>query len=210
MLSEPKYTTLIFDLGGVLLNIDYQRTKKAFENLGVNNFDSHYTQFNQNKLFDRFERGEISKKKFRAKLINKTGIELSKTDFDSAWNAMLLDFPEERMTWLENLGKTHQLILLSNTNEIHIKAFEKTLKDTGLLHRFSKVFYRKYYSSRLGLRKPESDLFGLLIKTHGLDPAKTLFIDDSPQHIEGAQKLGLQTFFLEKGMEVSAALNGLL
>ena len=89
------YNNIIFDLGGVLINIDYLETKREFEKLGILNFDKLFTQFNQDHIFDQFEKGKISPENFYKSLKNKAGIEISINEFNLAWNAMLLDFPEE-------------------------------------------------------------------------------------------------------------------
>jgi FMN phosphatase YigB (HAD superfamily) len=193
------YENIIFDLGGVLINIDYLKTRKAFEELGVQNFDALFTQFNQNLIFDRFEKGEISPENFYQSLINETGVKISNANFNEAWNAMLLNFPEDRMELLENLTKTHRLFLLSNTNALHIPAFTKIIREEGLLDRFNRVFEKHYYSSEVGMRKPDLEIFDLVINENHLIKEKTLFIDDSPQHIEGAIKAGLNGLHLKPG-----------
>jgi putative hydrolase of the HAD superfamily len=201
-LDLSKYNNIIFDLGGVLINIDYLKTKLEFEKLGVCNLDTLFTQFQQDHIFDRFEKGEISPKSFYQSLVNKTRIEISKPDFNHAWNAMLLDFPEMRMSLLEDLKKSHKLFLLSNTNALHISAFKKSIKQEGLFDRFIGVFEKHYYSSEIGMRKPDTEIFDLVVDENKLDKSKTLFIDDSPQHVEGAKKAGLHAVYLEPGKTV--------
>ena len=198
-----KYDNIIFDLGGVLINIDYLETKREFEKLGIRNFDTLFTQFQQDHVFDRFEKGEISPKNFYQSLVNKSGIKISITDFNNAWKAMLLDFPEERMNLLEDLKKSHRLFLLSNTNSLHIPAFRKSIKEEGLYDRFTDVFEKHYYSSEVGMRKPDTEIFNLVVNENNLIKEKTLFIDDSPQHVEGAIKAGLNALFLKPGEQIT-------
>jgi len=205
-MNEPidlkKYDTIIFDLGGVLINIDYLKTKRAFEKLGINNFDMLFTQFNQDYIFDRFEKGEISPEIFYKSLVNKAGINISIAEFNRAWNAMLLDFPKERMTLLEGLQNSHRLFLLSNTNALHIPAFKKSIRNEGLFERFSMVFEKHYYSSEVGMRKPDIEIFDLVVNENNLVKKKTLFIDDSPQHVEGAIRAGLKALHLKPGTDI--------
>ena len=105
------------------------------------------------------------------------------------------------MQILQQLSIHHDLVLLSNTNEIHETAFNKTIQHDH--HVFLPTFFDKvYYSHRIGLRKPTKEIFEKVLNECGFDPVNTLFIDDSTQHVEGAKKLGIQTIFLEKGMTI--------
>lgn len=192
---------IIFDLGGVLLNIDYQLTEKAFTSLGVSNFPDIYSQLKQTSLFDNLETGKISAKEFYAQLREIARLEISDAELEQAWNAMLLDMPLRRLQILQQLRTYLDLVLLSNTNEIHEAAFNKIIVGThgyGLGAFFDKV----YYSHRIGMRKPDTEVFEMILNDNGFAAAHTLFIDDSPQHVEGAKKLGIQTIWLEKGMTI--------
>lgn len=189
---EPgKYKNLIFDLGGVLINIDYNKTLNAFKSLCIRNIEELYTQQAQVDIFDKFDRGETGWESFRDELIRKTQIRANESDFKNAWNAMLLDFPPERLDLLEKLRKTHRLFLLSNTNAVHIEGFYEKLKKAGLYQRFINVFEKHFYSFELGMRKPEKRIFDYVLNSCGLNPEQTLFLDDSPQHVEGARQAGL-------------------
>jgi HAD superfamily hydrolase (TIGR01509 family) len=193
---------LLFDLGGVLLNIDYCLTSKAFQKLGWQNFDDFYSQKNQQVLFDQLEIGAISPKEF-IESIQKINPNFSDLDIIEAWNAMLLDLPKERIELLKQLKKNHLLLLLSNTNVIHFEAFNSIIKTqhTGL--HIDELFHATYYSHQLGKRKPNIETFQYIIKMHKINASETLFIDDSIQHIEGAKKAGLETYHLQKGEDIT-------
>ena len=194
---QPKdYPNIIFDLGGVILNIDYQLTMKAFSELGVENVEEKYSQLNQTALFDEFERGEISPNQFREGMEIALGRQVTDNEIDSAWNAMLLDLPAERLQVLERLKKDKRLSLLSNTNAIHAEVFEKEMQRLHGIENLSRYFEKVYYSFEVGMRKPEERIFQLVVEEQGYNPQETLFIDDSPQHIEGAKKVGLKTYYL--------------
>ena len=186
----------------MLLNIDYSLTAKAFEGKAGKDFNALYAQAQQINLFDQLEIGAISPDEFRTEL-RSLGFNMSDAEIDSCWNAMLLDLPEERLKFLESLCMETGLILLSNTNEIHIQHFESRLKEEGKLERFQECFVDSYYSSRIKKRKPEVSTFKWVMKEQGLLPHEVLFIDDSAQHIEGAKKAGLKTYLLEKGVEIA-------
>jgi putative hydrolase of the HAD superfamily len=197
---------IIFDLGGVLINLNYQLTRKAFENLGVANFNDLYTQHHANPLFEQLEVGAIEPEAFYEALREATGLTLSNDQLETAWNAMLLDFPIERLLWLDQIKNKYNIYLFSNTNAIHYKAFTSIYAQTapiiGLNTDFNHFFKTAYYSHTLGQRKPELAAFEAVIQDAKLDPAQTLFIDDTISNIEGAQKVGLRTLYLSGGITV--------
>lgn len=193
---------IIFDLGGVLLNIDYQLTEQAFLALGIKNFPEMYSQLKQSTLFDDFEKGIVSPAEFVAVLRQTADIDLSTEDIINAWNAMLLDFPLRRLQILQQLRIYHDLVLLSNTNEIHEAAFNKIIEAERGVSNLGTFFDKVYLSHRIGMRKPDAEVFERILTECSFKPEHTLFIDDSPQHIEGAKKLGIQTIWLEQGMTI--------
>ena len=196
---------IIFDLGGVLLNVDYTLTEQAFIDLGLEKFEQIFTQSKQSGLFDSFEVGDISALDFTTELQSKFNIEPSAQQIADAWNAMLLDFPPNRLELLELLKGKVDVYLFSNTNELHYDAFIK-LFATSFNKDFSEFFKKDYYSHILGMRKPNAAAFNFILETHGLLPEHTLFIDDTLQHVEGAASVGLNTIHLKKGQEVTEAL----
>lgn len=195
-MAPSEYKNIIFDFGGVILNLDYHRTTKAFIDLGISDFEERYSQLNQTDLFDRFERGEVSPEAFREGLNSVLDQDIADEELDTAWNAMLLDLPAERLQIIEKLHSEKRICLLSNTNEIHVERFESDLKKAHGLKNLSSFFDEVYYSCRVGMRKPEARIFEFVLKEQGYNPSETLFIDDSPQHIEGAKKVGLNTYHL--------------
>jgi len=192
---------IIFDLGGVLLNIDYSLTEQAFKNCGIENFDQIYSQLKQEKFFDDLETGKITSGEFTQSIQQIAAHEISEEQIITAWNAMLLDLPVKRLQLLQQLRNHYDLILLSNTNEIHEAAFNKiTQQAHGTL--IGAFFDKIYFSHRVGMRKPDKEIFERILNDTGFKPQETLFIDDSPQHIKSAEMLGIQTIFLEKGMTI--------
>ncbi len=188
---------IIFDLGGVILNIDYRLTSQAFKNLGLDDFDEKYSQAKQNHLFDKLETGEISEADFSAQLKSYFSKGISESEIEKAWNAMLLDLPSERIELLKKLSGKYRLFLLSNTNIIHYKAYSAYLQGTFGKLIFNDIFEKQYLSFEIGLRKPDKKIFELVLTENKLNPTETLFIDDSIQHIEGAKKTGVATFHLQ-------------
>ena len=193
---------IIFDLGGVLLNIDYELTERAFGEAGIKDFRRQYSQLKQSTLFDDFETGTISRAEFVSAVQQCADPRLTEQQVQECWNAMLLDFPLRRLQLLQQLRLHYDLILLSNTNEIHEEAFNQILSGAHGLPNIGVLFDKVYLSHRIGMRKPDSEIFQRILDDTGFRPEQTLFIDDSPQHIEGAKQLGIQTIHLERGMTI--------
>ncbi len=192
---------IIFDLGGVLLNIDYSLTERAFQQLGFAEFKEVYSQLKQEQLFDELETGRISPEDFIGKIRMRSGMQTENEAIINAWNAMLLDLPLQRLQLLQQLRLYYDLVLLSNTNEIHEAAFNAiTQKQHGVL--IAGFFDKVYFSHRVGMRKPDREIFDRVLHENEFKAEHTLFIDDSPQHIASAKSIGIQTIYLEKGMTI--------
>ena len=191
---------VIFDLGGVLLNIDYRLTIAAFNELGVKNADLFYSKKIQHPIFDKIEIGAISPKEFLDAL-QKECKNANVEQVENAWNSMLLDLPENRLDCIKNLKNNYKIFLLSNTNEIHIKAFRKKIGEKQW-EAFSSLFDKMYLSHQIGFRKPGKEAFQIILEENKLKPNEVFFIDDSPQHIEAAKKLGIHCHYLVEGVEI--------
>lgn len=187
---------ILFDLGGVLIDIDYQATEKAFIELGTTNFQETYTQFQQIQVFDLFETGQISAQHFINKLLDSTRKGTSPNEVVHAWNAMILNFPEKKVQLLLDLAKTQRIALLSNTNELHMVEVKKEWARVSQVP-FASLFEHVFLSHEIKQRKPHPETFKWVCSQLKVEPEKVLFIDDSPQHIEGAHEAGLQTFYYQ-------------
>ncbi|MBC7695179.1 MAG: HAD family phosphatase [Burkholderiales bacterium] len=198
----PEIKNIIFDLGGVIINLDYTRTIKEFNIISEKPFESIFTQLQQSPVFDQFDKGEISEADFFSEMLKALRIEISHAQFVHAWNAMLLDFPIERLDLLKKLETKYRLFLLSNTNETHIAQLESDLYKQHGYKNLETFFEKVYYSCRIGMRKPDKEIFEFVLHENKLNPAETIFIDDSLQHINGAKKAGIQAHFLAKGKDV--------
>lgn len=194
---------IIFDLGGVIIDIQYKKTSEAFVKLGALNFDEFYTQAKQSTLFDDFDIGKITADEFRAELRRQLDLVASDKEIDAAWNAMLLDLPKERLELIKSLRETSiKTFLFSNTNCIHItEVFAINQRQNGF-DTFKDYFDKEYYSHIFGKRKPHPEAFLALLKEQGLDPKKTLFIDDSLQHVLGAREARLHAVHITDGKTI--------
>ncbi len=192
---------IIFDLGGVILNINYGNTIARLSELSSQDFAAIYTQHRQDAIFDHFETGKIGSDRFRQGLRQLLQVPVSDQAIDDAWNAMLLDIPPGRIDFLDAIGSRKRIFLLSNTNEIHKAAFDQIVKDSfgDRLADLSDLFEKAYYSHLVGDRKPNASIFKRVLAENQLDPAKTLFIDDTLGHVKGAKQVGLQALHLADG-----------
>lgn len=192
----PPIRNIIFDLGGIFLNLNYQLTAQAFRRLGVTNFDELFTQHHANPLFEQLETGQLSNDHFFQSIRELTELSLTNEQITDAWNAMMLDMPAERISWLQSVAEQYEVYLFSNTNAIHYACFENICqRDLGSTN-FNALFRFAGYSHQLGFRKPAADSYRQLLDKLQLAAAETLFIDDTPGNISGAQAAGLNTLFL--------------
>jgi len=199
--SLNKFKNIIFDLGGVIINIDLSLTMTAFEELGIKDVPKLFSTTLQQQLFDFQEKGTITSAQFRDEIRKFSTVHLLDSQIDEAWNALLLDLPKARLELLEKVKRSHRTFLLSNTNEIHIQTIQRYLNKEYGISDLSSFFEKTYLSYQLGMRKPDAELFKLVLDENKLNPSETLFIDDSKQHILAAEKLGIQTYWLDLSKE---------
>ncbi len=191
-----KIKNIIFDLGGVFINIDFAKTEKAFADLGLSNFQQFFSQHTASPLFEDLETGKITPSVFYQLFRQQTHTNLSDEQIEKAWNALLGTFPPERLQWLNEIKLRYNIYLYSNTNLIHYNAFQLIYQQCTGLNSFDDNFIKAHYSHELGLRKPYPQSFTNLLEMEDLLPEETLFIDDTIGNIEGAKQAGLQTILL--------------
>ncbi len=193
---------IIFDLGGVLLNIDFKKVSDSFKVLGVDTFDEMYSQSEVNMLFENLEIGKISEDEFCNAINKHSGKSILSNDITTAWNSILLDFRMESLAYLKTLKNKYKLFLLSNTNTIHLQAFNKIFDKSIGQGTFNSFFDKAYYSHEIGLRKPDAAAYLYVLNENNLLPQETLFIDDTLKNIKGAEAVGFQTIFLSDGKKI--------
>jgi putative hydrolase of the HAD superfamily len=192
---------IIFDLGGVLLNLDVAQTRDAFIKLGLTQIDELFRIGHADAFFKDYEVGTISDEEFIEKARQ---LSLPGTNSDQvidAWNVMLLDFPAERVQFLDQLKSKYRLFLFSNTNAIHLKAFHKSYQEV-YGREMDELFEKAYYSHVISQRKPDVAAFEYVINDSKLHAAETLFIDDALVNVEGAREAGLQAIHLTGGKTI--------
>jgi putative hydrolase of the HAD superfamily len=189
-----KFDALIFDLGGVILDINPDLTWDAFKKIASPEYKQ---QFIPNGLLRDFETGKIHMAAFIDRINVLLGTQLNEIQFKAAWNAMLLDYKPMRIEKIKTLKQSHKLFLLSNTNSIHFNFFsQKLINEYGLS--FTDLFNTVYVSHEIGLIKPDLAIFKTVLSQQNLNPQHTLFIEDTQENAEAAQKLGIQTLVIPR------------
>ena len=192
---------IIFDLGGVIMEIDVKQTMKAFSGLGIQNIEQYFGHGFAASFFSDHEAGKISDDEFLHKIKQLLTGEVEEEAIVDAWNALLLHFPVQRIELLKALKGRYRLFLFSNTNGIHYQKFsEMFIKAFG--YPMEDLFEKSYFSHVLGQRKPEMGGFKQIIAENGLNPEETLFVDDALMNVEGAIKAGLKGLYLPSVMTI--------
>jgi FMN phosphatase YigB (HAD superfamily) len=199
---------LLFDFGGVIIDIDYARTPEALRRLSRTGHLAEFGQASQAALFDQIETGQLTPAEFRAALRQQYDLDATDAEIDDAWNALLLDVPAERLALIGELRRRgHQTALLSNTNQLHIAEVNRRLgQQYGFKNGIADCLDRVFYSQEVGLRKPGEEIFRHALHEMNWQPAETLFIEDSPQHIATARRLGLRVLHLAPPLTLTTAL----
>jgi putative hydrolase of the HAD superfamily len=194
--AMSKINNIIFDLGGIFIEINYAKTEAAFVNLGVTNFNDLYTQHHASPIFELLETGKLEPAEFFQRFRDISKIHLSDEEIKDAWNAMLGNFYLETLPWLKEIRSKYNIFLYSNTNKIHYDAIMEIFHGQTQQRNFDDYFMKAYYSHDIGLRKPYKEGFQKILEEQNLKAEETLFIDDTIKNVEGAEKAGLQTIHL--------------
>ena len=197
MEQAVNFKNILFDLGGVILDINIQATLKRFYELGFPPELLQYPESMQTDVFFKYQTGKLDTEQFRDEIRNATGVKMSDEVFDEAWNAMLVGIPKERTDLLKVLSKRYKLYMLSNTSEMHVKVFEKMYLDAAgeSMHN---VFDKIYYSHEIGLHKPDREAWEYVVKDAAIIPEETLFLDDTIYNIKASKELGFQAIHIHE------------
>ncbi len=184
---------IIFDLGGVLIPLDWPSAELCFEKHGAIFTPQSYELLTH--LAERFNAGRIEAPDFRREFSQAIGIKLDDNEFDQCWNSLVLYLPEENMELIQGLKKDYDIYILSNINPIHhehIKRFSTW--NEGL---FKDIFL----SYKLKTRKPELEIFEKVLEKIPYKPEEILFFDDKPENTEAASSLGIQAIIVSRDIK---------
>lgn len=185
---------IIFDLGGVILNLSVESTLRNISRLSGLPADQVLEIYHSRPEFLEYERGEITNEEFRNSLKDIFGITSLDTELDTCWNAMLGEIPPERIELLRELKSKYKTYLLSNTNAIHLDCFSGMVKKAHGLESLDPLFHKAYYSHLMKMRKPDPSIYEYVLKENGLKANETIFLDDNVANLKGAASVGIQTF----------------
>lgn len=208
--DTTRLDAVIFDFGGVILNLDYPATDKALRALLGEAGEVRYTKTHQGKIFDDFETGAIGSEEFYRGIREAAARDVSDDEINRAWNAMLLDVPPARFDYVKAVAARYRTFLFSNTNPLHKEAFDRTLEKHLGQGGFDRLFEKAYYSHSFGMRKPHPETYEAILAKNGLEASRTLMIDDNADNIRGAREAGLQVYHLTGDLLAASALQDLL
>lgn len=199
-------STLIFDFGGVLINLDLDQCILNLKKLGLENVEQYLSNFGQKDFFLQFEKGQIGTVIFREEIRKLTPKKLTDAEIDTAWCSFLCDIPSEKLEMLLQLRKKFRILMLSNTNPLHIEVsaaseFEKTGRKR------SDYFDKCYLSYEMNMAKPDEEIFQAILDTEQVQPSECLFLDDGIKNIEKAKNMGFQTYLVNDNEDLSFLLN---
>ena len=196
-LIAPEIKNVIFDLGGVIINLSTQTTVKQFAALGGISEEEVNQQMMQSREFHDYEKGLVTDAEFRKIVRHKLRVSASDTEIDRCWNAMLLDIPVARIELLETLKTKYRIFLLSNTNEIHLTCFNGIVRELTSRDSLDVFFERAYYSHRMKMRKPDREIYETVLQENELKAGETIFLDDNLSNLAGAESCGIKTFHVQ-------------
>jgi glucose-1-phosphatase len=190
----PAIKNLIFDLGGVILDLSVDHTLEAFATLSGIPKQKVQAVFHSAPGFNEYEKGGMSDGAFRQYLREIYSVNVTDGQLDACWNAMLRGLPAIKLELLQNLKKEYNVYLLSNTNDIHLTYINSVmLPAISSESSLDPYFHKAYYSHRMLMRKPDAEIFEQVLDENNMVPAETLFLDDNALNIAGAKSVGIQT-----------------
>lgn len=183
---------LIFDLGNVIIDIDYQRSLKLIKSLLPNSFHLKVDSFYATDFHKDYEKGLIDSPSFRNEVRNYFEQDWEDHKVDELWNSLLGKIPKERLELVSKLKQSYQVGVLSNTNEIHINAVHGMLETDFGMMRFEPLFDRVFYSHEMGLAKPSQEIYHKMLDELGTSADRVVFFDDLEANVKGAASVGIQ------------------
>lgn len=184
---------IIFDFGGVIVDVSREQAVESFKKIGVSNADEIIGTYKQTGIFLELEEGKISRNDFYDALRESSGGNMTNEEIDSAWLGFFLPLQQERVDFLLELRKKYNLFLLSNTNPI-VMSWANSPNFTPAGKPLSDYFDKLYLSYQMGVIKPEKIIFEQVIQDANIKPEESLFIDDGKSNVEAGKSCGMRTY----------------
>ena len=199
---DKQIKNIVFDLGGVLVDLDFKAAINGLQQAGFANVKEQLMTFNQEGIFQKFELGEISTEEFRTAIRENSTVTLTDEEIDALWNAMLLEIPREKLELILDLRGKYMVYLLSNTNSIH---WDYVCKNAFNYRGFrvNDYFEETFLSYEMHLAKPNKAIFEKILHDANLLPEETLFIDDSEANCKAAEEVGIHAHHYHIGDDLS-------
>ncbi len=203
-----KMECILFDLGGVVINIDWRKSVDAFAELTGRSFEELNQLMRKEELVQRIETGNIDSNGFREWFCTIFDKRFESEEIDKAWNAMLLEIPKERIDLIKSLRNEFRIMCLSNTNEIHINALNSKLSAVSEYERLEQLMDKTYYSHVLKTRKPEPEAWEIILEENQLAAESVLYFDDNKTNHEVALKLGFNSVLISSDFTIEQYFDG--
>ena len=199
---DKKIRNIVFDLGGVLVNLDFKAAINGLQEAGFANVKEQLLAFDRGGIFQKFELGEITADEFRTAIRENSTVTLTDEEVDALWNLMLLEIPREKLELILELRGKYMVYLLSNTNSIH---WDYVCKNAFNYRGFrvEDYFEETFLSYEMHLAKPDKAIFEKVLHDANLLAEETLFIDDSEANCKAAQEVGIHAHHYHVGDDLS-------
>lgn len=190
------FKNLIFDLGEVIIDLDYPTVIHRFQQIAAVDFSQIISYSQQHRIFDLFETGKITSAQFCSQLLPLLKPETTPQQITDAWNSVLLHYPPQKIELLQQLKKNYSVFALSNINAIHVDSINRAARQLFQAENFASFFHRAYYSNEVGMRKPDKEIYQLVLKAENINPHETFFVDDKLENVLAAKELGIAAYQL--------------
>lgn len=208
-IQSSKIKNIIFDLGGVLLNINPLLSLLEFEKISGISQEELLKRLLSERIFEKIDTGSLNPTQFRSELCRIMNRTVSDSEIDRAWNILLLDFPKHRVELLKQLRKNYRVFLLSNTNSIHFDYYTQEFYEKYGFP-MADLFDELFLSYEIGIHKPDAGIYAHVLKNAGIEASESVFIDDLTANLQAAASLGIQGIHIE-GCDVTSYFeNGFL
>lgn len=198
-MSHNNIENIIFDLGGVIINLDFEKTFLNFSRVFNKKIDSEIlADHDKFGFFREYEVGNIEDDEFRGEIKKLSDEPIEDKLIDDAWIAMLQDIPANRIKWIYEATQKYNCVVLSNTNHIHVNHFEAYFNQVTPYGYPGDVFQQLFYSHEIGERKPNAAAFQRVLDDTGFDPEKTVLFDDLKENLVAASQLGIKKEYVER------------